>query len=65
MTVHALTAHDDGSLSGSVPLSGPVTLAIEVPGGSVEVAAAWTAVEQVAPRERLLGAVAVVQEQVN
>lgn len=37
MSVHPLTAHDDGTVSGSVRLDRPVTLVLEVPGGSVEV----------------------------
>lgn len=37
MTVHPLTAHDDGTVSGSVPVDRSVTLVLEVPGGSIEV----------------------------
>lgn len=36
MTVHPLTAHD-GTVFGSVPVDRPVTLVLQVPGGSVEV----------------------------
>ncbi len=37
MSSQPLTAHDDGTASGSVPVHGPVTVVLEVPGGSVQV----------------------------